>query len=221
MAGGSFGLRPVRRLDGTAWNGATVTCLIGSDIATDLFVGDPVVNTTAGAAQLGVTANYLLTGGIDNMEGGGAYPVVTIATAASTNRIYGVIVGFEANRSNLGVNYGAASTVRIARVALADPYTVFEVCGDGAGTPLTLADVGRTVSLVATAGGSTSTGYSGWDINDDTNTTTTLQCLIVGVSNKIGNIAKVNSTTVTTDKAVWEVVIAQPSVFPLQFGLGV
>jgi len=209
-----FGLRPVRRLDGAAWNGATVTCLLPADYATAAFIGDPVVNTTGGAATLGATAQFTGNGGFDNSVGGGTYPIINVATAASTNRVYGAIVGFEPIRSDLSAVYGAASTTRIARVALADPYMVFEVEGDAAGTALTIADVGRTISLVA-GSGSTTTGYSGWMINDDTNTTSTLQCQIVGLSNRYGNLAAVGTT-----KAVWEVVVAQPAVFPTQLGVG-
>ena len=210
----AFGLRPVRRMDGTAWNGATVTCLLPSDYATSAFIGDPVVNVAAGAATLGATSTFTGNGGFDNSVGGGTYPIINVATAASTNRVYGAIVGFEPNRSDLSAVYGVASTTRIARVALADPYMVFEVEGDAAGTALTIADVGRTISLVAGTG-STTTGYSGWMINDDTNTTTTLQALIVGLSNRYGNLAEVGTTG-----TVWEVVIAQPAVFPTQFGVG-
>jgi hypothetical protein len=153
------------------------------------------------------------------MEGGGTYTVVTIATVSTTARIYGVIVGFEANRASLGTTYGVRSTVRICRVALADPYTVFEVCGDGDTTPLVIADVGQTVTPIVGTG-STTTGYSGWDIDDTSHTTTIQQCLIVGVSNKIGNLEKVNSTTAATNKAVWEVVFLTPQVFPMQFAVG-
>ncbi|MBM3802798.1 MAG: hypothetical protein FJW26_10890 [Acidimicrobiia bacterium] len=207
----SFGLRPIRNMDGTAWNGNTVRCAILSTDATDYFVGDPVVITSAGSATIGLTTG---TGsaGTSSLDGA-TLPIVGIATAASTNRIFGVIVAFEANRDNLSRQYGAASTARTVLVALASPGTVFEAREDAVGGAMALTNVGNGVSLVS-GSGSTTTGYSGWLLDSSTAAASALQCLIVGLSNKIGNATGSSST-------VWEVIIAQPQMFPTQVGAAV
>ena len=41
-----FGLRPVRHLNGSSWNGQTIRCFIHASYAYALFVGDPVMYQT-------------------------------------------------------------------------------------------------------------------------------------------------------------------------------
>ena len=78
----SFGLRPVRTMGGSTWEGQCVTCLIPSTDATNYFVGDPVVGLAAGGAQLGITAGFIALGAGASQEDLGFYPQVGIAAAA-------------------------------------------------------------------------------------------------------------------------------------------
>lgn len=115
------GLRPVRMLDGSPWNGAVQRCSIGSAVADDLFIGSPVKLDGTGDTYTGYgTANS-----------GGSYPGVDLSEAAEV--IFGVIVAFDPDRgdlTSLGSLVHDASAWAVDRqclVAVASPTTVFEV----------------------------------------------------------------------------------------------
>lgn len=145
---GAFGLRPVRHLSGAPFNGQLNAYFVASDYATNMFIGDPVV----------VTGESITSGGVTR-------PVVAVATAGATNQITGVCMGFSPNPSVVSLGYGAASTLRIVYVADA-PDIMFEVQGDGQGTVIAIADIGRNINLVSGAG-SAYTKKSGWMLNED------------------------------------------------------
>lgn len=128
------GFRPIRHLNGSPFNGQGVrVCYLAAD-NTAAAVGD-LVDITGAADAEGV-------------------PVVTRLTAAS-GPVYGAIIGFEPDPTNLGNSgWKPASTLRYAYVALAND-TVFEAQYNGtftwAATPGLNADV--TLSSATANGG--------------------------------------------------------------------
>ena len=159
-----FGLRPVRHKSGAPYNGAVNYYYVPSSYATALFVGDPVVktgtsNTTAvsapGAGDYGI----------------GTLPEINKATAGTTNRITGVIVGIAPNPNGLERIYNPASTEAIVAV-----------CDD---------PDGLNAVLVYTNAGSTATGRSGAELNTTTVPATTVgfQLKILRVKNAVDNEA--------------------------------
>ena len=202
------GLNPVRHQDGTTWNGATRRCAILDNYAVNLFVGDPVVIVDAGAAQIGVTTNATDDSDVKD----GAYPIINIATAGAANVIWGVIVSFEPNRGDLSKQYHQASTFGTANVCRATPDLIFEL---GTTAALTLAQVNEATDLSAGAGGSTSTGYSSW-VLDQGGLTTASQVYITGLSNRQGNYDNLTGTD-----AIWECSIQaiQQTINPVGLGL--
>lgn len=151
------GLRPVRHIDGSAWNGQIETFAVLAADATALFVGD-VVKLSGTADASGVAAITRLT--------------------ANTDLPAGVIVGFTPDYSNLNIpsQYRAASTARYALVCT-DPTAVYEVQATGT---TVVADVGLNAGVTFTAG-STSTGISGMQLDGTTKATTaTLPLKILG-----------------------------------------
>jgi hypothetical protein len=172
-----FGLKPVRHKGGAPYNGAANPYLIPSSDSADMFIGDPVVKT--GTAN---TAEIKRVGGDFGI---GTLPAVAKATAGSTNRITGVIVGFMPVTRESEV-YGVASTDRVAMVA-DDPDLVFEAQGDDA---LAVTGVGANANLVFTHSGSTITGKSGVEIDSSTSAVgATLQCRVLRFANRTDNEA--------------------------------
>jgi len=168
------GFTPVQYLNGAPWNGQARIYAIAAAYATALYIGDPVI--TAGSAD--------------------ANGVPTIALAAATGGVRGVIVGLGtaeglmANPANLDITYrpGAAqSKVWYAMVA-DDPNIVFEVQENANGTALTAAEIGLNTISILSAGN----GYvSGWMIASTTDATAavtaTLQVKLLGLSRKLNN----------------------------------
>lgn len=163
----AFGLRPVRTRNGAAWNAQMMKVYFSTGEGNNIFVGDPVV----------------LLGASDTP---GNYPTVGIASAGATNPIYGVVVGFEPEPTDLTLTYRKLSTARYAYIIPADYNIVWEVRCSGT---LAYTDVGANAVLTAGGGGSTTTGMSSWALY---NTTTpaanaTYQLIIEGVANKPDN----------------------------------
>lgn len=152
------GLRPVKHLDGSPYNGAVNRYLIPASDSTATFVGDAVKS-----------------GGTADADG-----VPTIAQAAAGDTLRGVIVGFEPDPTNLSGNYRAASTARYALVADA-PDLVFEVQEDAVGGALAITAVGNNADLVV-GSGNTSSGASGMQLDSSTAATTTAQLRVLGFS---------------------------------------
>jgi len=176
---GAFGLKPVMHDDGSAWNGGTVPCYIDSDYATALFVGDPI-QLDSTQANKHALANL----------GEGLMPTIMQVSAAdgtgdANDVVYGVIVSFEPLYSDLSKIYNPASTARIANVCR-DPSVVYEIRGDGGGTPAA-SWVSRNASFTY-GSGSTVTGLSGVSLDEGTAAGPTvdqnLPLFIVGASSK-------------------------------------
>lgn len=182
-----FGLRPSRHKNGAPYNGAVNPYYIPSSYGTALYVGDPVIITgTSNTAEV-TAAGY-------GKFGPGTLPEINKATAAGGAYISGVIVGFAPLPTDLGKQYNAASTERVALVC-DDPDVLFEVQEDIGGTALAAVSVGLNVDMIFTNAGSTVTGMSGVEIDRSTAATTnTLQFkimrLVNRVDNEIGDYAK-------------------------------
>lgn len=173
-----FGLRAIRNLDGSAWNGQVKKYYIPATDSSAMFMGDPVV--LAGSAD----ANGV--------------PTVALATAGATNKITGIIEGFQVAEGrdnddvNLNVSYRKASEAVYAMV-IEDPNAIFLVQFDDSAT-LGVADIGQNFDLVAGAGNTTN-GCSGWQAETSTaGTGATLQVHLMRVleadDNEVGDNAK-------------------------------
>jgi len=146
-----FGLRPVRHLNGSPWNGATELCYISGSYATALFVGDPVqLDTTLTDKDDTAMRTTIIKAG----EGDGSL-------------VYGVITGFMPLQTDLAKNYNPASTERYAYVCTS-PDVIYHIrdCGT---TALTDVAPGQNAVFETATSGSTVTGLSGvaLDTTDD------------------------------------------------------
>lgn len=170
-----FGLRPIRNKAGAPYTGAANPYYIPASYATALFIGDPVIKT--GTSN---TANVSAPG--VGQFAPGTMAEINKATAGTTNRVTGVIVGFAAVPSNLGLTYNPASTERIALVC-DDPDVSFEAQADTCAATA----VGLNANFTFAAG-STITGRSGTTI-DGTNAATTVgfQTTIMRIVNRDDN----------------------------------
>lgn len=162
------GFKPVRHLNGSPYNGAYTEYAVLAADGTALYVGDPV--------KLSGTAD--------------ADGVASVARAAATNPVVGVVVGFGIDPTNLNTpQYRAASTLRKVYVADARDL-VFEVQADDV---IAITAVGQNADLVSTTGGDTATGASGMELDASTKATTaTLVFKILGFPRRPDN--EINAT---------------------------
>lgn len=168
MASVLAGFRPVKHLNGSAWNGQVNRYMISASNASVTNVGDLVVLDTNPS--------------LEDTAGFGVYPAVARATSGTAAAIVGAIVGFEVDYSNLNnPNVRSASTRRIALVADA-PDTIFAAPQDAVGGVIAAASVGLNVAFdLGTA--STTTGASGMKVDSSTvATTATLPLQIMSVT---------------------------------------
>ncbi len=175
-ADAAFGLRPVGGLDGSPYNGATITCVIPSSDSTATFIGDPV-RLLGSAVQVGDAY----------------YPSVAQGTANA--EFFGVVVSFAANPDNLSQQYRVASTERVCQVVPALD-NLFAVQAD---EDIVVADIGNTADFVNSTNvltaGNTSTGISGVEL-DSSNVGTGANFLILGVYNAPDNDLDTNNPVV-------------------------
>ena len=180
---GAFGLRPLRHQNGAPWNGATVPCYVSSAYATALFVGDPVCISPT-QAEADATARY---------------PTINLSAGTNGVIILGSIVSFDVLKTDLTKQYNPAETERIAHVCM-DPTVVYEVRGDGGGTPVDYW-VWMNANLIATTSGDTTTGLSGMMVDEGTTTAPasnqSYPLVLEGVANIEGNDLG--------DNVIWEV----------------
>ena len=160
------GFRPVKHLNGSAWNGQTQLFAILAANATATGVGDLV----------------MLDGGAD----ANGVPSVDRLTNGTTSVPVGVIVGFMPDYSNLYTpsQFRSASTLLYAFV-VTDNTVVFEAQASGAYGVATDSglNVGTTLTAVSTA-----TGLSGMQIDLATKATgATLPLKILGVVQRPDN----------------------------------
>ena len=161
-----FGLRPVRYVSGAPYNGAANLYSTAAGDADAIYIGDPVI--LSGTSQ---TINGRIYADVDQ--------------AATGAVVQGVVVGVIPVTQDSTI-YRAASTQRLLLVA-DDPNLLFEIQEVSGGTALTAAAIGLNVDFVVAAG-STTTGYSGVELNNATEATTnTLDLKLVGFVNREAN----------------------------------
>ena len=166
------GLRPVKKLDGSAWTGQTNSYPIASAYGTSIFKGDPVTILADGTLGIGV-AGAACVGvfwGCQYIPSTGGLPVNSPNWVAST---------------------ATQNSATALAYVIDDPDVIFsiqETNGAGAaGTPVALADVGLNANF-AVGTGSTATGNSGASLDNTTeNTTATLNLKILGLDPYPGN----------------------------------
>lgn len=184
-ATGAFGLRPVRHRNGTPYNGQFIEAYVSSSYATALFIGDPV----------------LMSPTLAEKDTTGERPTINKSAGTDGAIIWGVIVGFAPLQTDLEKVHNPASTERIAYVCV-DPDMIYEVRGDGGGTPSKVFP-GQNAVLIQTAAGSTVTGLSGMHLDEGTTTAPSAD-----QSNPlyILNIKRVEDNTLA-DNAIYEVML--------------
>lgn len=160
------GFKPVRYLSGAPYNGATRTFSTASGDSTAIFIGDPV--KLAGTSQT-----------ID----GSVYS--DVAQAATGDVVVGVVVSVLPS-ATYSTKYRAGSTVRLVTVAT-DPGLLYEIQEVSGGTALTANDAGLNANFVV-GSGSTATGYSGVELNNSGEaTTSSLDVQVIGLVNRADN----------------------------------
>jgi hypothetical protein len=165
------GLVPVKKLDGSAWTGATNPYQIANAYATAIFRGDPVAVLADGTLGVGVAGSTIT----------GVFWGVKFIDSTGRVRFENYWPG------NPGVLTGST----VEALVIDDPNTVFtiqETSGTGtAGTPLALADRGLNANFLYTAG-STATGTSAVSLNNATEAdTSTLNLKILQLDPTPGN----------------------------------
>ena len=164
------GFKPVRHLNGMPWNGKANMYYFAAGDGTATFIGDAV--KSAGSA-----------------DATGKYP--TIAQAAATNVIRGVVIGFSdqpyisVDTSDLNRAYRPASTAMYALV-VDDPDVIFEIQEDNVGNDMDADMVGLSTDITVGTG-DTASGKSAMELDSSDTATALGQCKILGVSNKEDN----------------------------------
>ncbi len=141
---------------------------------TAIYIGDPVIKTSAGA-----NAAVVQSGTVSHPIG--TLPTVTKATMGATHAVTGVVVAIEAQPLNRDRTYRPASTEAVLLVC-DNIDEVFEVQCD-AQAAITAANIGLNANLIAGAGGSSATGIS--SVMVDTSSLAadaTYQLTVIGVS---------------------------------------
>ena len=167
------GLVPVSMLDGSPYNASVRIFSTASGDSTAIFVGDPV--------KLSGTSST-----VDGLE------YIDVDQAATGDVIAGVVVGVVADTRDSLV-YRAASTTRLVMVETGRD-VLFELQEVSGGTALTATAMGLNANFVV-GSGSTTTGFSGFELDNSTEATTnTLDLQIVGKAprpdNEIGEHCK-------------------------------
>lgn len=194
-----MGLKPVRYLNGSPWNGAgRVYCIPNTDDTLVYAIGDPVV--WAGDAD---------AKGI---------PTITLATAGTGNTVLGAIVS-GAGALTYGSSYGvpadtplvipATKTRDYYVLVVDDPSVIFEIQEVSGGTALTSAAVGLNANLIS----GTNNGYiSGWEVDNSGEAVgATIQLRLLGLAQRTDNAFG--------EHAKWEVLINHHSLRAGNVGL--
>lgn len=174
-----FGLRPVRYLNGTPWNGQARQYYVPATDNTAIYIGDCVV-------QVGDSNDNEIFGNPP-----GSLMEVTRATVGDGNLITGVVVGVMPATAD-SLTYRAASTERVLLVC-DDPDVIFEIQADGT---ITADTIGLNAVLIDTHSGSTVTGRSGTELDTTSDVPAadaSNQLYILGLAKKQNNEIGANS----------------------------
>lgn len=166
-----FGFKPVKRADGSAFSGQVETLPLASGYATAIAFGDPVALLNDGTIGIGVAGSAIL----------GIFAGVEY-TDTLGNRVI---------RPNWVASTATLGSVNAKAKVITDNMVVYEVqetdAAGAAGTALALTDVGQNINF--RIGTPTSQGYSTSSINNASeNTTDTLNCKIIALSDAPGNV---------------------------------
>lgn len=184
-----FGLRPVRHIDGSPWNGGTIRAYVSANYATALFIGDPVdIDTT-----------------LTNRVAGVKCPTVIRSAFTDGTYVTGVITSFDPDPTNLTLQYRPASTARYCNIVV-DPTVVFEVRDDG-GVVLGVVTIGQNAVGIFTHSGNTITGLSGMELDSGTTTAPSANAsntmIIIGASERDDNSWDGSADT----RVIWDVLL--------------
>lgn len=162
-----FGLKPWNERTNSPYTGGGNTYFVPDTDGTALFIGDPVI----------------LAGSSGNAQAGSeSYPTATRATAGATNRITGVVVGFQPTPSLTPYGYRPAN-VAMNIIVADDPSLAFLIQADADGVADT--QVGLNANLTA-GSGSTATKRSGFILDGTTPATdATYQVRILGLAPQV------------------------------------
>jgi hypothetical protein len=168
MASVLAGFRPVKHMNGSAYNGQVNRYMISASNSAVTNVGDLVVLSTDAAL-------------VDGDQG--VYPAVSRAASGTAAAVVGVVVGFEPDYNNLNTgNFRAASTRRVALVA-DSPDLIFAAPQDAVGGVVAAASVGLNVAVNLVTAVAVAPWNSGMSVDSSTvATTATLPLKIVGVT---------------------------------------
>lgn len=180
------GLRPVRYLNGSSWNGQARVYYIPSTDSTAVFKGDLVKLAGAG----------------DTL---GKY--ATVAQAAAGDASCGVVIGFgntpyvAVDVTDLTRKYRPASTAMYVWV-VDDPNVVFRIQEDSVAGALAATSCGTNCNVVV-GSGSTTTGMSGMEIDSSEVEAAgaTAQLRLLNISDEHDNALGTNAN--------WDVLIAE------------
>jgi hypothetical protein len=170
MASVLVGFRPVKHMNGSAYNGQVNRYMISASDTQTTNVGDFVQLSDNDAI-------------VDNAIGFGVYPAVERIGSGTAVPIVGVIVGFDVDYSNL--NAGAVRTASTRRVVLvADAADlIYGAPQDAVGGVIAAASVGLNAAINLGTASTTAPFASGMSVDSSTvATTATLPLQIVGVT---------------------------------------
>ncbi len=182
------GLIPYRRTTGEPYNGAANIYYVPAAFGTAIYVGDPIHIVTATADGSGIPGV-----GIPTQGNGTDTPITTYGLIGA---MVGVVSGGE---PIIGINqaspvYHPASTAGYILVA-DDPDTLFMVQENGnmgTGAVGSVAGPGKNVDLVSGAG-STTTGYSGWQLGSASLSVNALQMRVIRLLQQADNALGTNA----------------------------
>ncbi len=181
------GLRPVKHLDGSPWNGQVNRYFASASDGTAIFNGDLVK-----LAAVSDTQGQVLLNGSPSVVGG--TQGVTAFVAGTDTLAVGVAVGFMVNPVNLNSpQYRIASTAMYVLVSDSVD-TVYSIQADTSTYPagsagiIPAAGVNKNYNVSNAAGGSTVTGFSGMLLQTSSAATTaTLPLKALGAEQKVDN----------------------------------
>lgn len=183
-----FGLRPIRHLNGSPWNGQTRKYLVEDAYGTAMFLGDAVKLTTTAPSD----------------DPSGIYPAVNRVTVGDGYPILGVVTSFDPIDA-AGVEhkevYRVASTSRYVNLVV-DPDVVFIIRDDGEAL-LTGDECTENAVLIDTGSGNTNTGWSNIELDatsDAPEANASNQLLILGIWPAEDNVLAIH--------CIWEVIIS-------------
>lgn len=176
-----FGIRPIMD-NGSPWNGQGRMICFAASVASNIFLGDPLVPT-------GATDNF-------------GVPQVTIATAGATNTVLGGFNGICNGPQGSGFTvtrdlpvYRQASILNYGFVC-DDPNQLYVIQDDGSGGAIAAANAGFTRGNLVAGAGSTVTGFSGWQLQAssvDGNADATFQLQVLGLVRGPDNALGINA----------------------------